>query len=332
MGAPVVKARPCLQSERLGRVQLTLFNAQTGEGVQYPARLKLGSHPAWQADLVPDARQWPCTLPGGMNRRAGAFCQGGLGWESEREVGDDQKRERKKKKKKKKERRRRVRPRSPDSPVCPRVKRVGRRLVLIPSTRTPLLDRSQAPFPLPASMSCQEIRTALASCILKSDCILKSSPQRSVQECLRDHTDELPEECRHLRTAFFECKRGMVRGFPSTTLLPARADDRVRQLDMRHGEARFSLLGRARRAHPPFVQETLPGAGSRADEERAEAPRDGQSMRVDMERRRHRGCFLVLRSLLLLGESPAQRERDGKCVGVLAGSRVRFGTLAGKRS
>ncbi|KAM0752565.1 hypothetical protein T439DRAFT_275008, partial [Meredithblackwellia eburnea MCA 4105] len=60
-------------------------------------------------------------------------------------------------------------------------------------------------------MSCAEIRTSLASCILKSDCVLKSSPPLTVQECLRDHTDELPEECRHLRTAFFECKRGMVR-------------------------------------------------------------------------------------------------------------------------
>lgn len=29
-------------------------------------------------------------------------------------------------------------------------------------------------------------------------------------ECLRDHANELPEECQFLRTATMECKRGMV--------------------------------------------------------------------------------------------------------------------------
>jgi len=29
-------------------------------------------------------------------------------------------------------------------------------------------------------------------------------------ECIKHHIDELPEECRSLRLATFECKRGMV--------------------------------------------------------------------------------------------------------------------------
>ncbi|KAI5481921.1 cytochrome c oxidase assembly protein [Pseudohyphozyma bogoriensis] len=59
-------------------------------------------------------------------------------------------------------------------------------------------------------MSCQNIRDALAACILKSDCVLKSNPPRSPAECLRDHHEELPEECQHLRKALFECRRGML--------------------------------------------------------------------------------------------------------------------------
>ncbi|GAA5964531.1 hypothetical protein JCM21900_000631 [Sporobolomyces salmonicolor] len=59
-------------------------------------------------------------------------------------------------------------------------------------------------------MSCRGVRKALADCILKSDCVLKSDPPRTPQDCLKDHADELPEECQLLRTSFFECKRGML--------------------------------------------------------------------------------------------------------------------------
>lgn len=59
-------------------------------------------------------------------------------------------------------------------------------------------------------MSCKGIRQALADCILRSDCVLRSDPPRSPQECLKEHSDELPEECQLLRKSFFECKRGMV--------------------------------------------------------------------------------------------------------------------------
>ena len=74
------------------------------------------------------------------------------------------------------------------------------------------------------TLSCQELREALASCVLKTDCVLKSSPPNTVQDCLRDHIDELPMECRHLRTAFFECKRGMVRPFLLVLVSATRAD------------------------------------------------------------------------------------------------------------
>ncbi|KAI9466729.1 hypothetical protein BJY52DRAFT_1233972 [Lactarius psammicola] len=33
---------------------------------------------------------------------------------------------------------------------------------------------------------------------------------RLPSECIKNHIDELPEECRSLRLATFECKRGML--------------------------------------------------------------------------------------------------------------------------
>ena len=58
-------------------------------------------------------------------------------------------------------------------------------------------------------MSCNVIREALVSCLLKSDCVLRSDPPKSPADCIKE-VDSLPEECVHLRKAFFECKRGMV--------------------------------------------------------------------------------------------------------------------------
>lgn len=58
------------------------------------------------------------------------------------------------------------------------------------------------------SSSCQALLAALKDCLLHSDCVLKQGYLPS--ECLRDHTDELPDECKALRKATFECKRGMV--------------------------------------------------------------------------------------------------------------------------
>ena len=58
------------------------------------------------------------------------------------------------------------------------------------------------------SSSCSHLLAALKECLLHSDCVLKQGNLPSV--CLREHTDELPEECKALRQATFECKRGMV--------------------------------------------------------------------------------------------------------------------------
>lgn len=59
------------------------------------------------------------------------------------------------------------------------------------------------------SSSCQALLSALKDCLLHTDCVLKQG--RLPSECLKEHIDELPEQCRQLRKATFECKRNMVR-------------------------------------------------------------------------------------------------------------------------
>lgn len=63
---------------------------------------------------------------------------------------------------------------------------------------------------------CGPLLAALKDCVLHSDCVMKDGKLPS--ECIKHHLDELPEECRSLRLATFECKRGMVCPFPSQTL------------------------------------------------------------------------------------------------------------------
>ncbi|KAJ8086536.1 hypothetical protein PM082_005359 [Marasmius tenuissimus] len=58
------------------------------------------------------------------------------------------------------------------------------------------------------SSSCQGLMAALKECLMQSDCVLKQG--RLPSECLKEHTDELPERCQSLRKATFECKRGML--------------------------------------------------------------------------------------------------------------------------
>ncbi|KAI0952473.1 hypothetical protein AcV7_008266 [Taiwanofungus camphoratus] len=58
------------------------------------------------------------------------------------------------------------------------------------------------------SSSCENLRAALKDCLLHSDCVLKKGYLPS--ECLKEHRDELPEQCLSLRQATFECKRGML--------------------------------------------------------------------------------------------------------------------------
>ncbi|KAJ7283719.1 cytochrome c oxidase assembly protein PET191-domain-containing protein [Mycena rebaudengoi] len=58
------------------------------------------------------------------------------------------------------------------------------------------------------SASCQGLLAAMKDCLLRSDCVVKDGNKPS--DCLRNHTDELPEECQMLRKATFDCKRGML--------------------------------------------------------------------------------------------------------------------------
>ncbi|KAJ4466529.1 cytochrome c oxidase assembly protein PET191, partial [Lentinula aciculospora] len=58
------------------------------------------------------------------------------------------------------------------------------------------------------SSSCQGLLDALKDCLMHSDCVMKQGNLPS--DCLKNHTDELPEECQSLRKATFECKRGML--------------------------------------------------------------------------------------------------------------------------
>jgi cytochrome c oxidase assembly factor 5 len=80
------------------------------------------------------------------------------------------------------------------------------------------------------SSSCQVLLTALKSCLLKSDCVVQSGHLPS--ECLKnkDLYEELPEQCKNLRQATFECKRGMVSMNNETISFSLML---ARQLDMR---------------------------------------------------------------------------------------------------
>jgi len=71
---------------------------------------------------------------------------------------------------------------------------------------------------LTMSATCDPLLEALKDCLMRSDCVLKKGKLPS--ECLRQHTDELPDACKSLRHAVFECKRGLVSPLrsPSYTL------------------------------------------------------------------------------------------------------------------
>ncbi|KDQ64835.1 hypothetical protein JAAARDRAFT_28476 [Jaapia argillacea MUCL 33604] len=57
-------------------------------------------------------------------------------------------------------------------------------------------------------MSCEPLLAALKECLLRSDCVVKQGHLPS--ECLKNHSNELPEECKSLRKATYDCKRGML--------------------------------------------------------------------------------------------------------------------------
>lgn len=57
-------------------------------------------------------------------------------------------------------------------------------------------------------MSCEPLLNALKDCLLRSDCVIRDKILPSI--CLREHTNELPQECQSLRRAVFDCKRSQV--------------------------------------------------------------------------------------------------------------------------
>jgi len=57
-------------------------------------------------------------------------------------------------------------------------------------------------------MSCDPLLASLKDCLLHSDCVLKQGYLPS--ECLKEHFEELPLECRSLRQAVFDCKRNQL--------------------------------------------------------------------------------------------------------------------------
>jgi len=49
---------------------------------------------------------------------------------------------------------------------------------------------------------------ALKSCLIRSECVLRQGHLPS--ECLKEHYDQLPDECKNLSRSLYECKRGML--------------------------------------------------------------------------------------------------------------------------
>lgn len=57
---------------------------------------------------------------------------------------------------------------------------------------------------------CEPLLAELKACLMKSDCVLKQGNLPS--DCLKNYSSELPEACRNLRVALFDCKRAKVSG------------------------------------------------------------------------------------------------------------------------
>ena len=81
------------------------------------------------------------------------------------------------------------------------------------------------------SATCEPLLEALKDCLMRSDCVLKKGKLPS--ECLRQHTDELPDSCKSLRQAVFECKRGLVSQLGSQLYALRFFIDMNVQVDMR---------------------------------------------------------------------------------------------------
>lgn len=76
------------------------------------------------------------------------------------------------------------------------------------SSSASVLDLKSRLYAQAMASSCAGIRIALKSCLIRSDCVIKHGNLPS--DCLKEHFEELPDECKQLRQSLFECKRGMV--------------------------------------------------------------------------------------------------------------------------
>jgi len=56
------------------------------------------------------------------------------------------------------------------------------------------------------SSSCQDIREDLRLCIVESECL--QAPDMTFHKCIK--SKELDTQCKALRTAYFECRRGWL--------------------------------------------------------------------------------------------------------------------------
>ncbi|PWN35992.1 uncharacterized protein FA14DRAFT_189914 [Meira miltonrushii] len=55
--------------------------------------------------------------------------------------------------------------------------------------------------------SCRAIRDELAACLSQSECVQSG---KSGQDCLRNHMDELPEDCQAVYKSYVHCRRGLL--------------------------------------------------------------------------------------------------------------------------
>lgn len=95
-----------------------------------------------------------------------------------------------------------------------------------PGTLSPFALMLILPPLLLCLRQCVGIRNDLAACLIATDCVQKEG--KTGQECLRDHMDELPQDCQHLYKSYVACRRGMVS--------VERTDGRKRRLTKARGE------------------------------------------------------------------------------------------------
>ncbi|KAI6102272.1 hypothetical protein F5141DRAFT_969717, partial [Pisolithus sp. B1] len=58
------------------------------------------------------------------------------------------------------------------------------------------------------SLSCDMLQRTLKTCLLKFDCVQKHEWPPS--DCLKHHTDELPQPCQNLHKVTFEYKHNLL--------------------------------------------------------------------------------------------------------------------------